>query len=91
MAVIVQVVCKVTRAWTPPDAFWLFPARAQEFRSGGWYVEWTGHDQHDRIGWLHPGIICLWLGFRALDLEAGVHRPWWLAALQQRFKELKAT
>jgi hypothetical protein len=73
----------------PHEALWLFPVRDQGYRSGGWYVEWTGHAQSGRAGWLHPGVICLVLAFRALDIEQGRKRPWWLSALTRRMRQLK--
>lgn len=84
-----QVICKATRAWAPPEVAWLFPARSAAFRSGGWYVEWPGHEQAGRRGWLHPGVLCLMLGFRALELEAGQARPWWLRQLAARLRLLR--
>jgi hypothetical protein len=74
----VQVVAKVTRTWLPNPSLWLVPPRRPEYASGGWYMEWTGHELAGRPGWLHPGIVCLILGFRALDIEAGIHGPHWL-------------
>jgi hypothetical protein len=72
-----QVICKATRAWVPSASFRIFPVRDEQYSTGGWYVEWTGHEQEECLGWLHPGVICFVLGIRALELEAGKDRPWW--------------
>jgi hypothetical protein len=85
----VQVICKATRAWFPWEELRVFPCRDEQYSTGGWYVEWTGHEQQGRLGWLHPGIICLVLGFQALDLEAGKNRPWWFPLMTRRLLPVK--
>lgn len=72
-----QVVFKATRTWVPDPQYWFVPPRTEDYQSGGWYVEWTGHEQASRQGWLHPGVACIILALQALDVERG-QGPWWL-------------
>eukprot|EP00892_Ulva_mutabilis_P005171 jgi/Ulvmu1/3025/UM015_0065.1 len=72
-----KVVFRATRTWLPDPQFWFIPPRTRDYETGGWYVEWAGHEQASRPGWLHPGIACIILGMNALDVERG-QGPWWL-------------
>ena len=81
-----RVIAKATRPWVPDSRLWLLPPRSAAFACGGWAVEWTGHGSSARPGWLHPAVICVALGFQALDVETGTG-PWWL----RRGRRTKAT
>lgn len=73
----VQVVFRATRTWLPDPQYWFVPPRTRDYDSGGWYIEWVGHEQASRAGWLHPGVACMILAMQALKVERG-QGPWWL-------------
>lgn len=73
---MLQVVCKCSRTWLPSSKWWPISPRDPSFATGGWYIEWTGHEQDSRAGWLHPGVFCMLLGLQAVDMERG-GGPWW--------------
>lgn len=63
-------VAKARRPWLPPPSFWLFKPRTHTHATGGWIVDWPGHQQENRPGWICPEIIVFIIALDTLDREA---------------------
>jgi hypothetical protein len=63
-------VAKARRPWLPPSSFWLFIPRTHTHATGGWIVDWPGHQQEKRAGWICPEIIVFIIALDTLDREA---------------------
>jgi curved DNA-binding protein CbpA len=62
-------VAKARRPWLPPSTFWLFKPRTHTHAIGGWIVDWPGHQQENRPGWICPEIIVFIIALDTLDRE----------------------